>query len=65
MDIPQGQTANYFLIRVTSDQSKEPQELRKLEEFLGRVSSQKEGYFEELIKALRKRDGFDRPLVQF
>jgi len=39
MDISQGQTANCFLIRVTPDLNKEPQELRELEEFLDRVSS--------------------------
>jgi len=39
MDTPQDQTANYFLIRVIPDLSKEPQKLRELEKFLGRVSS--------------------------
>jgi len=62
---PQTQTANYFLIRIMPDLNKEPQVLRELEEFLGRVSSQEEGYSEELVKASRKRDGFDCHLVQF
>jgi len=65
MDTPQDQTANYLFIKVTPDLSKKPQELRELEEFLGRVSSQEEGYFKELVKASRKRDSFDRHLVQF
>jgi len=53
------------LTLVTLDRSKEPQELRELEEFLGRVSSQEEGYFKELVKASRKQDGFDHYLMQF